>query len=292
MDKSERDVAREYERQTENLDLLAKELQIQRDEKTIKSKTYEMNALQDNLKTITDDIYTLEKTRDHLQKVSGGWRSCFNLRRTTQLTLEPRGVNSKMKKQLADKFEVERKTSNVLRTIRELEYSLSAARLNFERARNAYQSRWGEEQCCKFNRVELSNIVNQLALSKEETRATKKELNTLKELFDNCKEQKMKQANILERVEIKLQAANQQLDEQSKEFKNIRNRFAGCLSRHSRDALRRWNTRRARLAQHVININFDTKTFGRHYRFRIYHGIARSISSARVGKEEYDLQKL
>jgi hypothetical protein len=38
MDKSERDVAREYERQTEKLDLLAKELQIQRDEKTIKSK--------------------------------------------------------------------------------------------------------------------------------------------------------------------------------------------------------------------------------------------------------------
>jgi small-conductance mechanosensitive channel len=140
--------------------------------------------------------------------------------------------------------------------------------------------------------VELSSIVNQLALSKEENRATKKELNTLKELFDNCKEQKMNQANILERVEIKLQAANQQLDEQSKEFKNIRNRFAGCLSRHSRDALRRWNTRRARLAQHVININFDTKTFGRHYRFRIYHGIARSINSARVGKEECDLQKL
>lgn len=69
--------------------------------------------------------------------------------------------------------------------------------------------------------MELSSIVNQLALSKEETRATKKELNTLKELFDNCKEQ-MNQANILKRVEIKLQAANQQLDEQSKEFKNLR----------------------------------------------------------------------
>jgi hypothetical protein len=44
-----------------------------------------------------------------------------------------------MKKQLADKFEVERKTSNVLRTIRELEISLSAARTRFERAKNAYQ---------------------------------------------------------------------------------------------------------------------------------------------------------
>lgn len=70
--------------------------------------------------------------------------------------------------------------------------------------------------------MELSNIVNQLALSKQETGATKKELNTLKELYENCKEQNLKQANILERVEMKLQAAYQQLDEQSKEFKNIR----------------------------------------------------------------------
>lgn len=133
MEKSERDVAREYERQTEKLELLAKELQIQSDEKTIKSKRCEMNALQDSLKTITDDINALEKTRDQFRKVSRGWRSCFNLRRTAQQTLELRGVNSKMKEQLADKFEVERKTSKVLRTIRELESSLSAARTIFER---------------------------------------------------------------------------------------------------------------------------------------------------------------
>lgn len=79
-----------------------------------------------------------------------------------------------MKKQLADNFEVERKTSKALRIIRELEVSLTAARTSFERAKNAYQLRWGEEQCCKVNRVELSNIVNQLALSKEETGAIKR----------------------------------------------------------------------------------------------------------------------
>lgn len=138
------------------------------------------------------------------------------------MTLESRRVNSKIKKQLADKFEVERKTLKALRTIRELEVSLTAARTSFERAKHAYQSRWGEEQCCRVNRVELSNIVNQLALSKEEIGATKNELNTLKELFENCKEQKLKQSNNLERVEMKFQAANQQLDEQSKEFQNIR----------------------------------------------------------------------
>lgn len=69
MDKSQRDIAREYERQTENL--LAKELQIQRDEMTIKSKSYEMNVLQDNPETVTDDINALEKTRDQLEKVLG-----------------------------------------------------------------------------------------------------------------------------------------------------------------------------------------------------------------------------
>jgi chromosome segregation ATPase len=93
MDKSEREIAREYERQTEKLELLAKELQIQRDEKTIKAKRGEMNVLQDNLKTITDDINALEKTRDQTGKVSWRWRSCFNLRRTAQQTLELRGVN-------------------------------------------------------------------------------------------------------------------------------------------------------------------------------------------------------
>jgi hypothetical protein len=222
MDKSERDVAREYERQMEKLDLLAKELQIQRDEKALKSKSGEMNALKNYLKTITDDIDALAKTRDHSRKGSPGWMSCLGLRRTAQQTLESRGVYSKMKKKLADKLEVEKKTSKTLKTIRELKVSLSAARTIFEGAKNSYQSRWGEEQCCRVNRVELSNIVNQLALSKKETEATKEELNTLKELFRNCKEQKLQQANILERVEMKLQAANQRLDKQSKEFKDIR----------------------------------------------------------------------
>ena len=109
MGKSERDVASEYERQTEKLDLLAKELQIQRDEKALKSKTGEMNALQDNLKTITDDIDALVKTLDHSRKASPGWMLCFGLRRTAQRMLESRGVYSKMKKKLAEKLEVERK---------------------------------------------------------------------------------------------------------------------------------------------------------------------------------------
>jgi hypothetical protein len=215
MDISERDVAREYERQMEKLDLLAKELQIQRDEKALKSKRGEMKALQDYLKTITDDIDALEKTRDHYRKVSLGRMSCFGLRRNAQHTLESRGIYSKMKEKLADKFEVEEKSSKALRTIRELQVSLPLARTIFEGAKNAYQPRWGEEQCCRVNRVEISNIVNQLALSNEETEATKEELNKLKELFRNCKEQKL-------RVEMKLQAANQQLDKQSKEFKDIR----------------------------------------------------------------------
>jgi hypothetical protein len=121
MDISERDVAREYERQMEKLDLLAKELQIQRDEKALKSKRGEMKALQDYLKTITDDIDALEKTRDHYRKVSLGRMSCFGLRRNAQHTLESRGIHSKMKEKLADKFEVEEKSSKALRTIRELQ---------------------------------------------------------------------------------------------------------------------------------------------------------------------------
>lgn len=63
MDKIRERCSKGIERQTEELNLLAKELQIQRGEKTIKSKRGEMNVLQDNLKTVTDDINALEKTR-------------------------------------------------------------------------------------------------------------------------------------------------------------------------------------------------------------------------------------
>jgi hypothetical protein len=119
-----RDIAREYEIQKEKLDLLAQELQIQMDEQAIEQKRAEEKGLQDNLKALESSVRDLEKQWS-VRSSQWGWRSW-----TIAKQLELLGIMSKLKKQCANLVKAQKKISATLKSIQEMETSVSAVKSN------------------------------------------------------------------------------------------------------------------------------------------------------------------
>jgi hypothetical protein len=139
-----------------------------------------------------------------------------------------KGLDSELqlKRQLVDLPKAQQKLSIISKDIRELENSIFAAKSKLETAKSAYRPRWSEEEeCCKTKSKTLSSILEQLANSKAEASAVKKELKTTKDLLEKCKGEKEKYAKNLGIVEMELQTANRQNEEHSEDVKTIRTKL-------------------------------------------------------------------
>jgi hypothetical protein len=243
MDPSERDLAREYERQRQKLDLLAQELQIQRDENAIDLNKREEKQLQDDIRAITCKLQRLDTQRPPNRKSIWRWTSYFNPR-IAKKKLKGLDSESQLNKQLADLSNSQQKLSIISKDIQELENANFGAKSKLETAKTAYRSRWSEEEeCCKTQSKTLSSILDQLANSNAEASAAKEELKKLKDLLEKCQEEKEKYAKDLGIAEMELQTANQQNEEHSKDFKAIgtklRHAYLNIQNMPSEDGLRK-----------------------------------------------------
>jgi hypothetical protein len=217
-----RDIAREYKRQKEKLDLLAQELQIQRDEEAIEWKRAAKKGLQDNLQALESSIRDLEKQWS-TRSSHWGWRSW-----TIAKQLELLRIMSKLKKQRANLVKAREQISATLKSIQEMEASVLAVKSNFESAKGRHRSQWAEEECCKSQIEALSKAVNQLELWKRETSVAKEELKTVTRLLKDCQKQKETYGRDLESIEMKHQTANRRIQEQGADMETVRTKLSSA----------------------------------------------------------------
>ncbi|KAH8779693.1 hypothetical protein F5882DRAFT_519394 [Hyaloscypha sp. PMI_1271] len=222
MDSRWRDIAREYKRQKEKLDLLAQELQIQRDEQAIEWKRAAEKGLQDNLKALESSVRDLEKQwsarSSHL-----GWRS-WTIAKQRELLR----IMSKLRKQRANLSKAREQISATLKSIQEMEVSVLAVKSNFENAKSTYRSQWAEEECCKSQIEALSKAADQLELWKRESSIAREELKTVTGLLKDCQKQNEIYGRDLESAEMKHQTANRRIQEQGTDMETVRTKLSSA----------------------------------------------------------------
>lgn len=133
------------------------------DEQAIEQKRAEEKGLQDNLKALESSVRDLEKQWS-VPSSQWGWRSW-----TIAKQFELLGIMSKLKKQRANLVKAQKKISATLKSIQEMETSVSAVKSNVESAKSTYRSQWAQEECCKSQIEALSKVIDQLELWKRET---------------------------------------------------------------------------------------------------------------------------
>jgi chromosome segregation ATPase len=217
-----RDIAREYKRQKEKLDLLTQELQIQRDEQAIEWKRAAKKGLKDNLQALESSVRDLEKQWS-TRSSHWGWRSW-----TIAKQLELLRIMSKLKKQPANLVKAWEQIPDTLKSIQEMEASVLAVKSNFESAKSRYRSQGAEEECCKSQIEALSKAVNQLELWKRETSVAKEELKAVTRLLKDCQKQKETYGRDLESIEMKHQTANRRIQEQGADMETVRTKLSSA----------------------------------------------------------------
>jgi predicted nucleic acid-binding Zn-ribbon protein len=103
------------------------------DEQAIEQKRAEEKGLQDNLKALESSVRDLEKQWS-VPSSQWGWRSW-----TIAKQLELLGIMSKLKKQRANLVKAQKKISATLKSIQEMETSVSAVKSNVESAKSTYE---------------------------------------------------------------------------------------------------------------------------------------------------------
>lgn len=188
MERPERNIAAEYERQKAKLDLLAHELQIQKYEKDIESAKAEETALQDTTRAIEVSPQNLEVRKEPTQQSLWEWARCFGRK---YMGGKSNRAAAEMRKQHAEMYQAHEKLFTTVKIIQDLSTSLLAEQNCFRRAQEAYNARWtGEEECFNRKSSQCSDVVDQV-----------------------------------KRSEMELQAARQQIHEHYKDFKDIQTRL-------------------------------------------------------------------
>jgi hypothetical protein len=235
MNISQKNIAREYQRQVEKLDLLAQELQIEEYEKDLEFKMTEEKELQEYIKTIEATPPTLWQPKIRTRKWFSRCVTFFSGRpsKTTQQIVD---AKSKMKKQLPHIVKAQRKLADTIKGICNLETLISAAKNKFQIAKLAYHSRWSEEEeeCCKAKSNKLSNVLHQLKRSEQEAHVIREELESTKKLLSGYVQEKTKLFDHLKSVELEIQVAKQEIQAQQTGFETIRKQ----LDRAGREILR------------------------------------------------------
>ncbi|KAE9378784.1 hypothetical protein N431DRAFT_553156 [Stipitochalara longipes BDJ] len=196
MEPLRKDIRRELVRQKEWLGLLEQEVQIQKHEVCIQSKKAKAKALQDTIEAHQSNAQILE-TQNSAYTTQKRWK----LWALAKKNIENLGIKSKVKRQRS---------------------GTGQTKIDIGTAKSAYYSRWGEEECCKAKTRALSIVVEELEQSKQEASVAKKELNTVTALLDDCQKIKEQYCKSVEDLGMKLQAANQQIQEQRTGFGTIR----------------------------------------------------------------------